>query len=173
MLPNVCMERHGVLTHEMLCMIMFVIDTKDHGLKIEPKIEDEMNWNLKIFCVSDWAEDPETRISITGFIAYLLAVTICWRSKAQRSITLSSNEADYISISEAARGIKLIYYLLKDLHVEVILPIFVKIDNDGAIFKSEIASTGVQTKLVDTCYHLIREFIVHGFIEIQSNFYGK
>jgi hypothetical protein len=52
-------------SHDMLCVIKFVIDTKDLGLKIEPKIEDEMNWNLKIFCDNDWAENPETRICVT------------------------------------------------------------------------------------------------------------
>jgi hypothetical protein len=35
-------------SYEILRVITFVIDTKDLGLKVEPKIEDEMSWNLKV-----------------------------------------------------------------------------------------------------------------------------
>ena len=68
------------------------------------------------------AGDPETIISISGFIVYLLDVPIFWRSKAQRGVTHCSTEAEYVSISEAFREIRFFYYLLKDIHVEVILP---------------------------------------------------
>ena len=152
---------------EMLRVIKFVIDTKTFGLKIMPKIEDSEDWNLKIFCDSDWAGDAETRISVTGFIVYLLDVPICWRSKGQRSVALSSTEAEYVAISEAAKEIKFIYYLLTDIHVKVKLPIVVKTDNVGAIFMSENASTGVRTRHVDTRYHFVREFIEDGFIKIE------
>jgi hypothetical protein len=40
----------------MLWAIEFIIDTKDLGLKIEPKIKDEINCNLKILSESDWSE---------------------------------------------------------------------------------------------------------------------
>jgi hypothetical protein len=85
--------------HEMLCVIKFVIDTKDLGLKIEPKDEGEMNCNLSFFCDS---------INVTRFIVYLLDVPICWLSKAQRRIQLSCTEAENIAISEATREIKFI-----------------------------------------------------------------
>jgi hypothetical protein len=75
---------------------------------------------LKNFCHSDWEEDPKTRLSVAGLIVYLLEVRICWRSKAQSSMTLSSTEAEYIDIHEATKEIKFNYYLLKDIHFKVI-----------------------------------------------------
>jgi hypothetical protein len=51
-------------------------------------------------------------------------------SKAQRSVVLSSTEAESNVISESEKEIKFVYYYLKDLHVEVIL----KVVNVGAIF---------------------------------------
>jgi hypothetical protein len=50
---------------------------------------------LKVFSDSDWAGDPETRIGVTGFIIYLQKVSVCWRPKAQRGVTLSSSKAEY------------------------------------------------------------------------------
>ena len=152
---------------ELLCVIKFVDDTKSFGLKVQPKIDDDLGWNLKIFCDSDWAGDPETRISVTGFVIYLLDVPVCWRSKSQKGVTLSSTEAEYVAISEAVKEVKFVYYLLCDFHIKVKLPIVVKTDNIGAIFMSENASTGVRTRHVDTRYHFVREFFEDGFIRIE------
>jgi hypothetical protein len=46
--------------------------------------------------------------------------------------------------------------LLKDIHVDVLLPIIVKNDNIGAFFMSQNAWTGVP---VDTRYHFVREYL--------------
>jgi hypothetical protein len=129
-----------------LKVIKFVIDTKTFGLKVQPKLDNNLGWDLKIFCDSNWAGDPETRVSVTGFIIYLLSVPICWCYKSQKGVTLSSTEVKYVAISDAVKELKFIYYLLSDLHIKVNLPIVVKTDNIGAIFMSENASTGFCTR---------------------------
>ena len=151
---------------ELLRVVKFVLDTKNFCLKIHPKF-DSKNWNLKVFCDSDWAGDPETRISVTGFIVYLMNVPICWRSKAQKGVTLSSSEAEYVAISEAVKEIKFVYYILRDIGIKLDVPIIVKTDNIGAIFMSQNASTGVRTRHVDTRYHFIRENAEEGIIKIE------
>jgi hypothetical protein len=45
---------------ELLRVIKFINDTKSFGLKVMPKLDDDFSWNLKVFCDSDWAGDPET-----------------------------------------------------------------------------------------------------------------
>jgi hypothetical protein len=81
-------------------------------------------------------------VSVTGFIIYLLNIPICWRSKSQKGVTLSSTEAEYVAISEAVKELKFIYCLLSNLHIKVNLPIVVKTNNIGAIFMSENNLTG-------------------------------
>jgi hypothetical protein len=61
-------------------------------------------------------------------------VPVCWRSKAQKAVILSSSEAEYVAMSEAVKEIKFFYYLLRDIEIEVDLPILVKTDNVGATF---------------------------------------
>jgi hypothetical protein len=68
-------------------------------------VEGGKDWDLVSYCDSDWAGEAETRISVTGFIIYLLGVPICWRSKGQKGVTLSSSEAEYVAISEAVKEI--------------------------------------------------------------------
>jgi hypothetical protein len=79
--------------NELLRVIKFVIDTNFFGLKVQPKLDNNLGWDLKIFCDSNWARYPETRVIVMGFIIYLLNVPICWRSKSQKGVTLSSTEA--------------------------------------------------------------------------------
>ena len=42
-----------------------------------------------------------SRRSISGFILYVLGASVSWQSKSQKSVSLSSSEAEYIAISEA------------------------------------------------------------------------
>ena len=135
-------------------------------MKIEPKAS-KQNLDLVVYSDSDWAGDTENRISITGFIIYLLGVPICWRSKGQKGVTLSSSEAEYVAMSEAVKEIRFVYYLLESLGISVKLPIIVRIDNIGAIFMAENASSGVRTRHIDTRYHFIREHIEDGSIQIE------
>jgi hypothetical protein len=73
---------------------------------------------------------------------------ICWSSKSQKGVTLSSTEAKYVSISEAVKELKFTYYLLRDIHIKVNLPMVVKTDNIEANFMSENAFTGFRTRHV-------------------------
>jgi hypothetical protein len=134
-------------------------------LKLQPRHESE-TWDLVLYCDSDWAGDPESRISVTGFIMYLLGVPICWRSKAQKGVTLSSSEAEYVAMLESVKEIRFIYYLLRSILIEVKLPIIVRCDNVGAIFMAENLSSGVCTWHVNTRYHFVREHIVDEFIKV-------
>jgi hypothetical protein len=70
-------------------------------------------------------------------------VPVCWRSKSQRGVTLSSSKVEYVAMSEAVKEIKFIYYLLREIGIEVNLLITVKTDNAGAMFMAKNASIAV------------------------------
>jgi hypothetical protein len=89
---------------------------------------------LNIFCDREWAGDPETRIYVTGFVD-LMNLPVCWRSKAQRGVTLSSSEVECAVFSEAIKEIRFVYFLLLDMRVDLVLPIVVKTDNISVIWR--------------------------------------
>jgi hypothetical protein len=74
---------------------------------MEPK-KDEEDWILLAYSDNNQTRDSENRIIITGFIIHLLGIAICWRSKGQKSMTLSSSEAKYVVMSEAVKGIRFV-----------------------------------------------------------------
>jgi hypothetical protein len=84
-------------------------------------------------------------------------VPVCWRSKAQRGVTVSNSEAKYVAISEAVKEIKFIYYLLREIGIEDNLPITVKTDNVGAMFMAQNALSGARAHHIDACCHYVRD----------------
>ena len=151
---------------EMLRVMKFVLDTRSLAIKVAPVelIDDE--WIVVAYSDSDFGGDKETRISIAGFILYLMGVPISWRSKGQKSVTLSSSEAEYVALSEAAKEVKFVYQLLVSMGMKVKLPIIVHVDNLGAVFMSENVSVSQRTKHVDIRYRFVQEFVLDRFIKV-------
>ena len=152
---------------EMRRVMTFVINTKYCGLKLKPSpLPDNLEWTMTVYTDSDWAGDKESRRSVTGFIIFLMDCPIIWSSKQQSCVTLSSTEAEYVALSEAAKEIKFLYQVLESLGVKVTLPIIVNVDNVGAIFMAENVSATKRSRHVDARYHFVREYQFDGFIKI-------
>jgi hypothetical protein len=130
-------------------LLRFVVDTKDFGWKVETLIKDRKTWNIVVYSDIDWAGDKEIRRSVSGYIIYLLGVPIFWKSKLQRSVSLSSAVAEYYALSEEAKEIKFLLQILKSLGVEMEFPIIIYIDNVGAIFMSVNIAATSRTRHVD------------------------
>jgi hypothetical protein len=81
-------------------------------------------------------------------------------------VAISSSEAEFYALSEAAKEIKFVFQLLCSMEIPVKIPIIVRMDNVGAIFMTENASTTSRTKHVDIRYHFVREFVEEGFLKI-------
>jgi hypothetical protein len=152
---------------ELKRVIKFVLDTKDYGLRIEPTTKAKTDdWELVLYSDSDWAGDKENRHSVTGYIMFLLGVPILWKSKLQRTVALSSSEAEYYALSEASKEVKFVIQVLESIGIKVELPIIVYVDNVGAIFMSENVTATSRTRHVDARYHFVREFVEDGYIKI-------
>ena len=151
----------------MLRVVKFVLDTKNLAIKVAPThlVNDE--WNLVAYSDSDFGGDKESRISVGGFIIYGMGVPISWKSKGQKSVALSSSEAEYVALFEAAKEVKFINQVLISLNFMVKLPINVNVDNLGAIFMSENVSVSTRTKHVDIRYRFVQEFVFDGFLKIN------
>ncbi|KAL7460011.1 hypothetical protein ACHAXS_000479 [Conticribra weissflogii] len=98
---------------EMHQVIKYVLDTRDLGLCIEPIQGSEQPWELICFSDSDYAGDPDSRRSVSGFVLYVCGVPISWRSKAQCSVALSSSEAEWVAASEAIKEVMFALQLYK------------------------------------------------------------
>ena len=148
----------------LLRTIKYVDLTKYKKLVLESN--EDAKWELKGFCDSDFAGDSDNRNSVSGFVVYFCGVPISWRSKAQRSVSLSSTEAKYMAISEVATEILFVNGILNFMGVPPKYPIQVLVGNIWAIYLSENATTSDHTKHIDTRYHFVRNYIEDGIIKV-------
>ena len=126
-------------------------------MKVEPKLSEDGEWVLMVYSDSDWAGDVDDRKSVGCHIIYLCGVPIVWRSRKQKSVSLSSSEAEFYACSEAVREIPFIAQILLFLGLKVKMPVDVKIDNVGAIFMSENKTSSGRSRHMDTRHWCINQ----------------
>jgi hypothetical protein len=62
-----CMDGASIAAYQkMIRVIIFVLDTRDTCLKLEPNLDDE-SWDFVLYSDSDWTGDVGNWISVTGF----------------------------------------------------------------------------------------------------------
>lgn len=120
---------------------------------------------------ADYANDVDTRRSTTGYTITVGGSTVCWRSRRQRSVALSTTEAEYMSMGDCAKHLLWFRRLLYVLTMESIpvtpirmLPSTVFNDNNGAIFLSKEAAVNSRSKHIDVRHHFLRDLVKDGVI---------
>ncbi|KAG5885637.1 hypothetical protein JTB14_012067 [Gonioctena quinquepunctata] len=95
--------------------VLLFCGTKDYGLIFE-KAD---NQKIEAFTDADWANDPLDRKSYTGFVVKMGNSTINWEAHKQRSIALSSTEAEYLAIGDVAKEVCFVrHIMIIKVHIE-------------------------------------------------------
>ncbi len=110
---------------------------------------------------ADWANDPETRRSTSGFVFMVFGNVVSWSTKRQGLVTLSTCEAEFVAACTAACEGLWMKKVLEDLKVEISLPITIYEDNLGTIMVSKNPETR-RSKHIDTKFHFLRELTRNG-----------
>ena len=108
---------------EMKRVIKYVIDSEALGLRMQPRLSDN-KWMIEVYSDSDWAGDPEDRQSVGRYIIFVNGVpVVTWKSsRSQKSMALSSSEAEMYACSEAVRELPFIAEILLFFNAKVITP---------------------------------------------------
>lgn len=122
---------------------------------------------LEGYVDSDWAGCPEDRRSYTGFAFLLAKGVVTWEARKQRTVPLSSTEAEYMGLTEAAKGAAYLLRFLAELGLgnQNIVPIYN--GNQGA---QKLAMNPVfhsRSKHIDIRYHFVRDALKEGKISVS------
>jgi hypothetical protein len=107
---------------------------------------------------ADWASDTISRKSVTGYIIKLAGGAVSWVSRKQKTVALSSTEAEYMCLSDTTRQIVWIQALYKELGFNISNTALCG-DNQGAIFLASNPAQEHRSKHIDIRYHYIRECV--------------
>ncbi|KAM6514095.1 hypothetical protein FALCPG4_18898 [Fusarium falciforme] len=127
---------------------------------------------------SDWAGDLETRKSTSGYVFNLGTGAISWSSKRQRTVALSSCEAEYMGQTGAAKEAVWLRNLLQELlkeyrEVPELKTTVIFGDNQGAIAMSKNPQFHARTKHIEIQHHYCREKVNDGTVDFQYIPTGK
>jgi len=144
-----------------LYICRYLIGTKNYNITYDGS----SGYGLIACTDSDWASDPSNRRSQTGFFLKLAGGAISWTSRAQKTIALSSTEAEYMALSDCSRQVVWMHTLLGELGYNLrSIPICG--DNQGSIFIASNPVTEKRSKHIDIRFHYIREVVERKLAEV-------
>ncbi|XP_070057912.1 uncharacterized protein [Nicotiana tomentosiformis] len=81
------------------------------------------SYDVTTYCDSDWAACPDSRRFVSGYLVLLGDSPISWKSKKQTTISLSSANAEYMSLRKVVGELVWVKRLLEELIVSCDAPI--------------------------------------------------
>lgn len=117
------------------------------------------NSDVKGFTDSDWGNNIEDRRSFSGFVFLIGNSAVSWEAKKQKTVALSSTEAEYMSLSDGCKEALYLQKLMGELNLLDISNIKIFVDNNGALKLSESTSYHSRSKHIDIKHHFIREVL--------------
>lgn len=108
---------------------------------------------------ADWARCSIDRRSYTGYVFTLNGGGISWKSQKQRTVALSSTEAEYMALSEVMKCALYLEGIVAELKLDCLPKIVIYIDNLGAKLLAENPIVQPRTKHIDIRHHFIRETV--------------
>jgi hypothetical protein len=110
--------------------------------------------------------NSDDKRSISGYVYLSNGGAISWGSKRQTTIALSTTEAEYVAISEAAREAMWLRYLYGEMGFVQKEPILLLGDNDGSISMAKNPQFHKRTKHVDIRWHWVRDLVKDGLMNV-------
>lgn len=115
---------------------------------------------------ADWASDTTDRRSMSGYACYFEGCLIAWSSTKQRVVSLSSTEAEYVSITNSMKQGLWLRTILDQILIEPPNPYPILCDNQGTVDVSASFITVKLLKHIDIRFHFIREHIRNGLFVV-------
>nr|XP_035839024.1 secreted RxLR effector protein 161-like [Helianthus annuus] len=139
-------EEHLLLAKRVL---RYVKETYNFGLFYRSS----KGGGLQVFTDSDYARDIEDRKCTSGYVCILSDAAICWSSKKQYIVTLSSTEAKYVAATTCACHRVWLKGLLEEINGELLGTIVIQCDNSSTIKLSKNPVMHRSSKHIDVRFH--------------------
>ncbi|KXZ40994.1 hypothetical protein GPECTOR_1030g305 [Gonium pectorale] len=140
-------------------VLRYLAGTKEKGLMYGAG-----PYKLEGYCDADYAGDLDTRRSTTGYVFVIGGGAICWQSKLQQTVALSTVEAEYMAASAATRQALWLQKLLDVFEFEP-LPMPIYGDNQGAQALVRNPIIQQRSKHIDVLHHFVRERAERGEVK--------
>lgn len=115
---------------------------------------------------ANWAENKIDRKSNSGHVFLVNGASVCWSSRKQPIVALSTCEAEFIALSDACRAASWIRRLLIDLKQNLSDSTTIFEDNQSCLkLIEEEERLSDRSKHIDTRYHFVKDYVEKGLVK--------
>jgi transposase InsO family protein len=131
------------------------------------KHKDGVGLKMQGWTDSDYAGDYDDRRSTSGYVFTIGSSAVCWSSKKQPIVTLSTTEAEFVSAASSACQCIWLRNVLNYLGVKQEGSTIINCDNSSSIKLSRNPIMHGRCKHIDVRYHFLRDLNKDGIIELK------
>ena len=123
---------------------------------------------LQGFSDSHWG-NLKDRKSVSGycFIMNMISDMVCWKSRKQACVALSTSEAEYVALVSCIQEAKFLRCLYEDLSMDEVDTVDIFVYNQSVIALAKNPVLHQRTKHIDIKYHFIRVEVQKGYILLK------
>lgn len=115
---------------------------------------------------ANWAESKIDRKSNSGHVFLLNGGIVCWSSRKQTLVALSTCEAEFVALSEACRAASWVRRLLIDMKQKIPNATTIYEDNQSCLKLIEGEEhLSDRSKHIDTRFHFVKDYIKHNLVK--------
>lgn len=144
-------------------VLRYLKGTADHGLCFRKSTD-----GVRGYWDADWANCTIHRKSYTGYAFILSGAAVSWKAQKQHTVALSSTEAEYMALAEAAKESSYLRIMLQELRLCGLDCVTVCCDNRGAKCLAENPVFHGRMKHMDVRHHFVRQAVTDGIVSIES-----
>ena len=144
-------------------ILRYVKGTYEMGISISATA----NSTMICYSDSDWAGCPETRRSTGGFCSFLGSNIISWSAKRHETVSKSSTEAEYRTMSLAASEVAWLQNLVNVMGLQQTVTPLMLCDNLSAVCLTANPRFHKRTKHFEVDFHYVRERVALKKLEVR------
>ncbi|XP_020684500.1 uncharacterized protein LOC110101076, partial [Dendrobium catenatum] len=154
---------HPLPEHAFLLkrLLRYIKGTLNYGIPIL-----KSNLLLSSFSDADWAGDPVSRKSTSGYCSFIGQTLISWTAKKQTTVARSSTESEYRSLAALTADVIWLRRLLTDFGIHQNTPTTIYCDNTSAIALANNPVFHARTKHIEIDHRFVRDHILQGNIRL-------
>lgn len=132
----------------------YLKDTKDYGLYYK---NTNQSSEVTGYSDADYANDPDSRRSVTGYVFIKSGAAITWSSQRQQTVALSTTEAEFMAACAATKEAMWIKQFLSDIGEYQQDTLCLNLDNQSAISVIKNVNFHKRCKHIEVKYYFIKE----------------
>ena len=139
-------------------ILEYFIGTSEYGIIFQRWTLSSIS--LEVFADSDYASKATDRRSILDRVLMCRGASVCWFSRTQKYVTLSTSEAEYVALGGAVKELLFLRHIWRLMLPSRVMPCFPFFeDNQGDVQLAQNPVANSKSKHIDVRHRFLRELV--------------